>query len=225
MSFQDYQDYQKKPSEFRLRMARIAVAVVLFFIFCWLNWWVMPYQVIARFDEMGVQVPGTCYLLAEQKNNKVIGFRVFKSFEYDWDSIPAAWPYMVASMIPALGIGYCIGELARRKFSIDEASKKALSEANLIKLDADKRESEARIIVNNAGVMVADLFRWKNYFDEQLKICRAVTVNSEEKIRYCNEKLDELPKVEQELKKAKGTIEKLNQRISKYKANDKKTNG
>ena len=225
MSFQYYQDFQKEQTESRLWMVRIAVAFVLFLIFCWMNWWVMPYVAIAHLDSQKAKMPKSGHLLVYRQDNDIVDYRVLKSFENSWDSIPAAWPYMLAGLIPALGIGYCIGELARRKFSIDGASKKALSEANLIKSDADKKESEARIHVINAEAMIADLFKLKKYFDEQLKICRAVTVNSEEKIRYCDEKLDELPKVEQELIKAKNAIGKLNQRISKYKGNDKKTNG
>jgi hypothetical protein len=207
MNFKEFEQMQAKS---RLNAVRLLIATALLITFCWLNWWVMPYLAIVRLDEKKVQVPETCYILMGKQDNKVLGFRILKRFEYGWDSVPAAWPYMLAGMIPALGIGYCIGELARRKFAIDEASRNAIKNAEQIKSDAEKKDSEARKTISKAEILIEDLFYWKKYFDEQLKICRAVTESSEEKIRKCDEKLGEIPGIERELGKARNAIAKLN---------------
>lgn len=217
MSFPDYEKMQAKS---RMNMARILIAIVMFILFCWLNWWVMPNLAIVRLDEKGVQMPKTCYILMGQKDNKFLGYRIIKGMEYGWDGVPAAWPYMVAGIIPALGIGFCIGELARRKFAIDEASQNALSEANQIKLDALKLDFEARDIISEANRLNNELIGLKNRLQDELMICRAVTVNSEEKIRKCDEKLGEMPKIERELEKARNALAKLN----RHKKGDKKVN-
>ncbi|TWJ17540.1 hypothetical protein [Geobacter argillaceus] len=186
----------------------------------------MPNLAIVRLDEKGARIPETCYILIGQKDNKLFGHRIIKGMEYGWDGVPAAWPYMVAGIIPALGIGFCIGELARRKFAIAEVSQKALLEANQIKLDAWRTDFEAQDIIREAKKLNSDLYSLKNRLHEELMICRAVTVNSEDKIRNCDEKLNEIPKVERELEKARNVIEKLNQRISRNKkGHDKKANG
>ncbi len=207
MSFPDYEKMQAKS---RMNMARILIAIVMFILFCWLNWWVMPNLAIVRLDEKGVQMPKTCYILMGQKDNKFLGYRIIKGMEYGWDGVPAAWPYMVAGIIPALGIGFCIGELARRKFAIAEVSQKALLEANQIKLDAWKTDFEAQDIIREANKLNSELYSLKNRLHEDLMICRAVTVNSEEKIRKCDEKLGEIPKVERELEKARNALAKFN---------------
>lgn len=209
-----------------MNVVRIVVAVVMVILFCWLNWWVMPYLAIVRLEEKGVQIPETCYFLMGQKDNKILGLRIIKGIEFDWDGVPAAWPYMLAGMIPALGVGYFLGERARRKFAIGEASQDAVTRAEQIKSDAEKKDSEAQDKIYEANRLYNELVYLKNYLQEQLTICRAVTVTAEDKIRNCDEKIGEMPKIEQELKKAKSVIEKLNLRISaKKKENDKKTNG
>lgn len=217
MSFPDYEKMQAKS---RMNVARILIAIVMLILFCWLNWWVMPNLAIVRLDEKGVQMPKTCYILMGQKDNKFLGYRIIKGMEYGWDGVPAAWPYMVAGIIPALGIGYCIGEISRRKFAIDEASQNALSEANQIKLDALKLDFEARDIISEANRLNNELIGLKNRLQDELMICRAVTVNSEEKIRKCDEKLGEMPKIERELEKARNALAKLN----RHKKGDKKVN-
>lgn len=217
MSFPDYEKMQAKS---RMNVARILIAIVMFILFCWLNWWVMPNLAIVRLDEKGVQMPKTCYILLGQKDNKFLGYRIIKGMEYGWDGVPAAWPYMVAGIIPALGIGYCIGEISRRKFAIDEASQNALSEANQIKLDALKLDFEARDIISEANRLNNELIGLKNRLQDELMICRAVTINSEEKIRKCDEKLGEMPKIERELEKARNALAKLN----RHKKGDKKVN-
>ena len=226
MSFQYYQDYQKEQAEFRLRMARIAVAFVLFLIFCWMNWWVMPYVAIAHLDSEEAKMSKSGHLLVYRQDNDIVNYRVLRSFENSWDSIPAAWPYMLAGMIPALAIGYCIGELVRWRFAIDEASRDAIKEARQIKSDAEEIDFEAREIISEVNKLHYELFYLKNRLHVELATCCAVTLNAEDKIRNCELKLGEMPKVEQELVKAKGVIEKLNKRISRNKnGKDNKTNG
>ena len=223
MNFPDYEHMQAKS---RMKAARILIAIVMFILFCWLNWWVMPNLAIVRLDEKGVQMPKTCYILMGQKDNKFLGYRIIKGMEYGWDGVPAAWPYMVAGIIPALGIGYCIGEIARRKFAIDEASDEVRASAKQSMLDALRIDYEARDVISEATRLNNELIGLKNRLQDELMICRAVTVNSEDKIRNCDEKLSEIPKVERELEKARNLIGKLNQRISRNKkGNDNKANG
>lgn len=110
-----------------MKIVRILIAIVMFILFCWLNWWVMPYLAIVRLDEKDAQISKTCCLLIRQKDNDILGLRIIKGLEYGWSGVPAAWPYMLAGVIPALGIGYCVGEFARRRFAIDAASQEAIS--------------------------------------------------------------------------------------------------
>ena len=158
---------------------RIVVAVVMVILFCWLNWGVMPYLAIVHFEEKGARMPETCYLLMGQKDNKIIGLRIIKGIEFDWDGVPAAWPYLLAGMIPALGVGYGLGERARRKFAIDEATQDAVSRAEQIKSDAEKTDSEAQDKIDEAKRLYNELVYLKNYLQEQLTVCRAVTVTTE----------------------------------------------
>lgn len=223
MSFPDYEKMQAKS---RMNAARILIAIVMFTLFCWLHWWVMPDLAIVRLDEKEARIPETCYILIGQKDNKLLGHRIIKGMEYGWDGVPAAWPYMLAGMIPALGIGYCVGELARRKFAIDEASEEVRDSAKQTMLDALRIDYDARDIISEATRLNNELIGLKNRLHDELMICRAVTVNSEDKIRNCDEKLGEIPKVERELEKARNLIGKLNQRISRNKkGNDNKANG
>ena len=39
-----------------MKIVRILIAIVMFILFCWLNWWVMPYLAIVRLDEKDAQI-------------------------------------------------------------------------------------------------------------------------------------------------------------------------
>ena len=206
MSFQRFLDFEKKQAEFRLRMVRIAVAFVLFFIFCWMNWWVMPYVAIVRFDEKEAQIPKTCYLLMGQEDNKILGLRIIQGIEYGWDGVPAAWPYMLAGMIPALGIGYCIGELARRKFAIDAASKEAVSLAKKHESDADLAFTSSLKLLQKLDHDVLQFESEKKGFESQRLELQLEQKHFEEGVR----------KIESgELIRAKSSIERLEKKIKR----------
>lgn len=126
-----------------MRIVRIIITIVLFVLFCWLNWWVLPDLAIVRFKEKGAPIPQTGYLLLGEENNKIIGHRVVKDIKFDWPGVPAAWPYVVVGTLLGLGVGYVAGELARRKFAIDVASQEAIDRANKIMTEAVTRDGQA----------------------------------------------------------------------------------
>lgn len=200
-----------------MKVVRILVVMVMFILFCWLNWWVMPYLAIVRLKEKGARVPEACLLLMGQENYRFIGHRVINDIEYDWAGVPAAWPYVLVGVIPALGIGYSIGELARRKFAIEEASRDALAKACQIRTEAKIIEGDAygkHILAKN---MEKDIVHIQKLLQKELEACRTATEAAEEKRRIYEDKLGNTVKTERELDKAKKAIEKLERQIARLK--------
>jgi predicted RNase H-like nuclease (RuvC/YqgF family) len=192
-------------------------AILTFILFCWLNWWVMPDLAILRFMEKGTLMPETCYVLLEEEHNRLIGHRVIESLKSDWSGVPAAWPYVVVGVIIGLGIGYVIGELARRKFAIEEASREAIEKADHILTEAVKRDGQAEGKLLQAASREKDALYLQNVLQEELEACRTATEAAEEKKRIYEEKLGDAVKTERELDKAKKAIEKLERQIARLK--------
>jgi hypothetical protein len=179
----------------------------MFILFCWLNWWVMPYLAIVRLDEKEAQIPKTCYLLMGQKDNNILGLRIIKGLEYGWDGVPAAWPYMLAGMIPALGIGYCVGELARRKFAIDAASKEAISIGKECQASAVIEYSKCENLREKLAKEVRQFDAEKAVFEEMRSELQLEKIFFEKWIKTFESG---------ELSKAKSTIKKLGKKLSDY---------
>ncbi|MBI2355281.1 MAG: hypothetical protein HYV06_09670 [Deltaproteobacteria bacterium] len=186
-----------------MKIVRITVAAVLFILFCWLNWWVLPELAIVRFNEKGTPIPKTGYLLLGEENNKTIGHRVVKDIKFDWPSVPAAWPYVVVGTVLGFGIGYVVGELARRKFAIDVASKQAIDRANKIMTKAVIRDGEAEGKLLRAASLEKDTLYMQNTLRKEIDECRAARATADEQIRICEEKLRKGENTEQELDKSK----------------------
>lgn len=200
-----------------MKIVRIMVAMVLFILFCWLNWWVLPDLAIVRFKEKGAPIPQTGYLLLGEENNKTIGYRVVKAIKIDWPGVPAAWPYVVFGAVLGFGIGYVVGELSRRKFAIDVASQEAIDRADKIMTKAVMRDGEAEGKLLRAASLEKDTLYMQNTLRKEIDEYRAARAAADEQKRICEEKLRKGENTEQELDKAKKAIVKLQRQIRRLK--------
>lgn len=198
-----------------MKIVRITVAIVLFILLCWLNWWVLPDLAIVRFKEKGSPIPQTGFLLLGEENNKTIGHRVVKDIKFDWPAVPAAWPYVVVGIVLGFGIGYVVGELARRKFAIDVASKEAIDRAGHIMTEAIIVEGRAEGKLLQAESREKDTSYMQNTLRKEIDECRTARAAADEQKRICKGKHRKGENTERELDKAKRTIQKLERQISR----------
>jgi hypothetical protein len=66
--------------------------------------------------------------------------------EVGWAGILTAWPYVFIGLLFGVMVGYPLGELARRRFFIEKASKEALRKSSALTLDSFIGESHAKNI-------------------------------------------------------------------------------
>lgn len=203
-----------------MKIVRILVAMVLFILFCWLNWWVLPDLAIVRFEEKGAPIPQTGYLLLGEENNKTLGHRVVRDIKIDWPGVPAAWPYVVFGTVLGFGIGYVVGELSRRKFAIDVASQEAIEIANKTMTQAVIRDGESEGKLLRAASLEKDTLYMQNTLRKEIDQYRTARATADEQIRICEEKLRKGENTEQELDKAKKAIVKLQRQIKRLKNGD-----
>lgn len=200
-----------------MRIIRFMIAIVLFILFCWLNWWVLPDLAIVWFKEKGTPIPQTGYLLLGEENNKLIGHRVVKDIKIDWNGVPAAWPYVVVGTVLGLGIGYVIGELSRRKFAIDVASQEAIDRANKIMNEAEIRDGQAKGKLLQAASREKETSYMQGVLRKEIEECRSARAVADEHLRIAEENQRKGEATKRELVKARRTIEKLERQISRLK--------
>ena len=198
-----------------MKIVRILVAMVLFILFCWLNWWVLPDLAIVRFKEKGAPIPQTGYLLLGEENNKTIGHRVVRDIKNDWSGVSAAWLYVVFGGVLGFGIGYVVGELSRRKFAIDVASQEAIDRADKIMTKAVIRDGEAEGKLLRAASLEKDTLYMQNTLRKEIDECRTARAAADEQKRIWEEKIRKGENTERELDKARRTIQKLERQISR----------
>lgn len=200
-----------------MKRIRYIIAIFILILLGWLNWWVLPYLAIVRLHEKEIPVPPTCLLLLELENRVRIGYRVIADIQNGWSAVLAAWPYLVCGIILGFGPGYVIGELVRRKFAIDMASKKAVNSANNIMVEARNMRSKNESNLLQIQRFEQDIFQAGQKLAKEREECHAVVINAYERIRICEEKISEAEKSGRELLKAKETIKKLVGKISRLK--------
>ncbi|MCX5827494.1 MAG: hypothetical protein NTV58_05765 [Deltaproteobacteria bacterium] len=200
-----------------MKRIRSITAIFILILLCWLNWWVLPYLAIVRLQEKEISVPPTCLLLLELENRVRIGYRVIEDIQNGWSAVLAAWPYLVCGIILGFGPGYVIGELVRRKYAIDVASRKAVNSANNVMDEARNMQSENESNLLQIKRFEQDIFQVGKKLTKEREECHAVVLNAYEQIRIYEEKISEAEKSGRELLKAKETIKKLVGKISRLK--------
>jgi hypothetical protein len=198
-------------------MVRIIVAIVIFVLFCWLNWWVLPELAIVRFKEKGSRIPQTGYLLLGEENNKIIGYRCVKGIKIEWAGVMAAWPYVVLGIIMGFGMGYAVGELARRKFAIDLASQEAIDRAKKIMAEAKKKQLQAEGVMLRSASWEKDTAYMQDTLRKKIEEYRVARAKVDEQICIGHEKQRKGEATERELAKARRAIEKLERQNSRLK--------
>lgn len=207
-----------------MSIVRAIVAVVIFIIFCWLNWWVLPDLAIVRFSPKGTPIPQIGCLFVAWENKDVTGHRVVSDIVADWSGVPAAWPYVVVGVLLGLWIGYVVGELARRKFAIDMASQEAINSAKEIYVEVKMLDKQADGKLSQAANMKKNVAHMQNVLSREIEEYRSARAKADQQISHGEEMQQKVEATERELTKARRTIEKLERQTKRLKRENEEKN-
>ena len=197
-----------------MKIVRITLYATLAGMYCWLTWWVLPNIAFVRMAEKGTPFPDSGLIMFGYAQSKVTGHRVIAGIDSGWAALWTGWPCILVGGLVGLGVGYVLGELARKAFAIDAVSEEAVRIAK-------EYETSASLKLNYCMQQEDQLEKGFNQLSEgTLKLAKMRSEFNQEKEKFEN-KVDRVES--KELHKAKAAIQKLvkkNERLKEKQIDD-----
>jgi hypothetical protein len=195
-----------------MKVVRIFVAAGIFAGLIWLNWWVIPTLGIFTMTLEDPLLPENGYAIVQFNDGKGTEACVLTTLKLGWSIIVEIWPFALACMLLGLATGYPLGELARRKFAIDKASKEAITLSEEILHEAHQRDLYAEKTLNEAR----DIHEQTKHLKTKLKLeeqeIYRMKVDADIKLEAAQLFRQRADSMQEELNKAKAKIRRLSKK-------------
>jgi hypothetical protein len=192
-----------------MKTIRILVAITIIAGFIRLFFWVLPTLGIFQFEPDGSPLPVNGASLVIFKNGKSIDAISLTMLKTGWSVVGEGWPLVILGVM----VGYPIGELARRQFAIDKASKEAIDKCRSLTLDAFVKEQRAKGFLEEANAIHIELPQLR----KEAKLARGKIFNMSLSAKDLQGRYEELRQkaesLERELVKAKAKIRRLERKF------------
>ena len=197
-----------------MKIFRIIVATSIVAGFIWLTWLaVLPFGIF-QFSSGGQPNPTSGFsLVLSLEGHKVTSYPL-AMIEIGWAGILTAWPYVFIGLLFGVMVGYPLGELARRRFVIDKASKEARRMSTALTLDSFIGECHAKNIVKEIKSLFIDLPKLQKEVVAAREKILTMNLSAKEQIQNYEALQKKTDSLEKELVKARAKIRRL-----EYKAN------
>ena len=124
-----------------MNRARFIIATGIIGIFIWLNWWIVPPLGLFHMSLSDPPLPENGYALVFFQEGKSINAATLNMLKTGWSIIWSTWPFALTGLLSGVIIGYPLGELARRKLAIEQASEEAIHLNEELFMAAQEREA------------------------------------------------------------------------------------
>jgi len=195
-----------------MKVVRILVAAGIIIGIVWLNWLVVPTLGIFTMTLDDPPLPENGYAIVQFNDGKGIQACVLTMLKLGWSIIGEIWPFALACLLSGVAIGYPLGELTRRKFTIDQASKEAISTSEYVLQEAHQRELYAENTLNEAR----DIHEKTKHMKAKLKLeeqeVYEMKVDADIKLEAAQLFRQRADSMQEELNKAKAKIRRLSKK-------------
>lgn len=192
-----------------MKIFRIILATSVITGFIWLKWWVVFTFGIFQLSEDGPSESATGFSLVLFENQQQITTYPLKVIEIGWSGIQTAWPFVFFGLLLGVMFGYPLGELARRKFAIDQMSKEALRESRVLTLDTFIRERRDESMISNTNILYNESQQLKEEVARMRKKMFVMSMSAKEQTKSEEKLRRKMDSVNKELVKAKAKIRRL----------------
>lgn len=203
-----------------MKILRITLAV--FIIACCLALPFMTDQLLGTFRlSLPLSLPpateGLRYALVLKNDKQITAIFPLKEIKVGFSGIKDATHFVELGILCGLLIGFPIGELSRRMFVVDLASKKAIQEGNDLKFDAQLKILKAESMMRDANTLCADYPQLKKKLAETQRALFVIREDRRDLVTAYNDRGQKIESVEKELVKAKGKIRRLEGQMERRK--------
>jgi hypothetical protein len=195
-----------------MKVVRILVATGIIIGIVWLNWLVVPALGIFTMTLDDPPLPENGYAIVQFNDGKGIQACVLTMLKLGWAVISEIWPFALACLLSGLALGYPLGELARRKFAIDQESNKALRQSKGITLDELISESHAENKDRQINNLYVETQQLKKEVARLLKKVFDMHMSAKEQNQSMEKLRREAESAKKELVKAKAKIRRLTEK-------------
>ena len=195
-----------------MKTVRALVAITIIAGFIRLFFWVLPALGIFRFEPDGSPLPVNGASLVIFKNGKSIDAVSLTMLKTGWSVVGEGWPLVIIGVM----VGYPLGELARRQFAIDKASKEAIDKCKSLTFDAFVKELSAKRFLKEANALHIELLQLR----KKAKLAGEKILTMSLSAQDLQERYEELRQktgsLERELVKAKSKIRRLDRKSDSW---------
>ena len=197
-----------------MRLARLVVASVVCMGFAWLYRYTGPLFWMFRLDLNACLSHKTGAFPAFMGDQAVTAIYSMNMLGTGWSIVKTVWPFVVFGLLLGLAIGYPLGELARRKYAIEQASDEAIRLSENLYFDAQQRERRGEKTLEKVRDIYAETIQMKEELAREqheayiMKSTAETELEAVEGIRKKNAILHA------ELVKAKAKIQRLEKKLA-----------
>jgi hypothetical protein len=158
------------------------------------------------------EVPENGYSLVYYRAGKAVNATALAMLKTDWGIVWQVWPFIVFGFLIGMTAGYPLGEVARRKYAIDRASREAVLLSEALRDEADRKVRIAEKTLHEAYAQEARVKRMQEELSVEQHEVYAMQMTAQTQMMEVAGLKQGVDYLQKELAKAEAKIQKLKRR-------------
>jgi len=195
-----------------MNRVRFIIATGIIGTFIWLSWWVVPPMGLFHMSLSDPPLPENGYALVFFQEGKSINAATLNMLKTGWSIIWSTWPFAMTGLLFGVIIGYPLGELARRKLAIEQASEEAIHLNEELFMAAQEREAFTEKTLKKMQIINAETRSMQEEISQEKQDIFTMKVTAEVELEAAAGFRKQAVSLRKELNKARSKIRRLENR-------------
>ena len=155
------------------------------------------------------EFPESGYSLVYYRAGKAVNATALSMVKTDWGVVLQVWPFIELGFLIGMTAGYPLGEVARRKYAIDRASREAVLQGEALRDEADRKLLRVENTLREAYAQEARVKRMQEELSVEQHEVYAMQMAAQTQMKEVAGLKQGVDYLQNELAKAKAKIQKL----------------
>jgi hypothetical protein len=195
-----------------MNRVRFIIAIGIIGAFVWLHWWVVPPIGLFHMSLSDPPLPENGYALVFFQEGKSINAATLSMLKTGWSAIWPTWPFAMTGLLFGLMIGYPLGELARRKLAIEQASEEAIQLNEELFMAAQERDCNTEKTLEKMQIINTETRSMQEDISQEKQEIFVMKVTAEAELEAAAGFRKQTVSLRKELNKARAKIRRLENR-------------